>query len=236
MKLGDEIDGERSSWSFGGDVPGNFVKHAERSIPGYREGHQLVCHLSDFFMHDDSVCYELGTSTGELLRKLAEHNSHKPGCRWVGIDSVEEMVETARDYCAEIGNIEICCDDALKFPYDKADLFVSYYAVQFMPPRFRQDLFDLVYASLNWSGAFVLFEKVRGPDARFQDILTSLYVDFKKRKGFTADEILNKSDSLRGVLEPFSTQGNLDLLARAGFTDVTSIYKNMCFEGFLAIK
>jgi tRNA (cmo5U34)-methyltransferase len=38
------------------------------------------------------------------------------------------------------------------------------------------------------------------------------------------------------VLEPFSTQGNLDLLSRAGFKDVMTLIKYVCFEGFLAIK
>ena len=38
------------------------------------------------------------------------------------------------------------------------------------------------------------------------------------------------------VLEPFSTQGNLDLLHRAGFVDIIAVCKYLCFEGFLAIK
>ena len=49
-------------------------------------------------------------------------------------------------------------------------------------------------------------------------------------------EILGKASSLKGVLEPFSTRGNLDMLQRAGFVDVMTIFKHVCFEGFLAIK
>ena len=81
-----------------------------------------------------------------------------------------------------------------------------------------------------------MFEKVRGPDARFQDMSVALYNDFKSKNGFSADEILNKTSSLKGVLEPFSTEGNLGLLRRAGFTDIMSVMKWVCFEGFLAIK
>ena len=81
-----------------------------------------------------------------------------------------------------------------------------------------------------------MFEKVRGPDARFQDIFTSIYTDYKLEQGYSAEEIVNKAQSLKGVLEPFSTQGNLDLLARAGFVDVTTVMKHIPFEGFLAIK
>ncbi len=82
----------------------------------------------------------------------------------------------------------------------------------------------------------MLFEKVRAPDARFQDMIVSLYNDYKQREGFSADEILNKTSSLKSVLEPFSTEGNLGLLRRAGFVDVTTVMKYLCFEGFLAIK
>jgi tRNA (cmo5U34)-methyltransferase len=108
--------------------------------------------------------------------------------------------------------------------------------MQFTPPRHRQAIFDKIYNALNWGGAFIMFEKVRGPDARFQDICASLYNDFKVRQGFSPDEILSKTRSLKGVLEPFSTEGNLGLMRRAGFADMMSICKYICFEGFLAIK
>mgnify|MGYP001336674047 CR=1 FL=1 len=81
-----------------------------------------------------------------------------------------------------------------------------------------------------------MFYKVRGPHPRFQDIITQLYNDFKLRNGFTSEEIVEKTRSLKGVLEPFSTQGNLDLMARAGFKDVVTVQKYLAFEGFLAIK
>ena len=81
-----------------------------------------------------------------------------------------------------------------------------------------------------------MVEKVRGPDARFQDILNQVYIEFKLSQGFSESQIINKSKSLKGILEPFSTKGNLDLLKRAGFKDVLTVFKYACFEGFLAIK
>ena len=81
-----------------------------------------------------------------------------------------------------------------------------------------------------------MVEKVRGPDARFQDILSQVYIEFKLTQGFSETQIINKSKSLKGILEPFSTKGNLDLLKRAGFKDVLTVFKYACFEGFLAIK
>ena len=54
--------------------------------------------------------------------------------------------------------------------------------------------------------------------------------------GFTEKEIIAKTKSLKGVLEPFTTSENLRFLKRAGFKDFVTIQKNLNFEGFLAIK
>jgi tRNA (cmo5U34)-methyltransferase len=236
MKVGQGIETQRAGWSFDKEVADTFVEHVRQSVPFYDEGHELVCALSDYFLQDGCVACEIGTSTGQLLRKLAEHHAHKPGIRWIGIDPVANMIDKAKQHCAGLPNVELHVASAVDFEFDKTDLFVSYYCIQFIPPRQRQELFNLLYERLNWGGALVLFEKVRAPDARFQDILVSLYNDFKLRQGFSPEEVLNKTASLKGVLEPFSTEGNLGLLRRAGFTDVTTVMKYLCFEGFLAIK
>ncbi|RQY84395.1 methyltransferase domain-containing protein [Burkholderia stagnalis] len=236
MKVGHDIDVAPANWTFTGNVADTFVDHVRRSVPYYDAGHDLVCQLSDFFCHGDSICYEIGVSTGQLLRKLAEHHASKPGITWVGIDPVESMIAKARQHCIEVPNVELEVGDARLYGFEKSDLIVSFYCIQFIPPKDRQDVFNRIYERLNWGGAFILFEKVRAPDARFQDMVVSLYNDYKRREGFTADEILNKTASLKSVLEPFSTEGNLGLLKRAGFVDITTVMKYLCFEGFLAIK
>jgi len=236
MDVGDDISSGKAVWSFSGKMTESFVEHISRSVPFYAEGHELICHLSDYFVGPQSTVYELGCSTGELLAKLAAHNDHKPDVRFVGIDVEEDMIAQAGKTCADRSNIELHCADILDFGYQKADLVVAYYTLQFVPERARQQLIDTIYESLNWGGAFLLFEKVGAADARFQDIMSGLYRDFKRRNGYTAEQILNKETSLKGVLKPFSSQGNQDLLRRAGFVDLMTVMKYVCFEGFLAIK
>jgi len=236
MKVGQDIKSERSGWNFQDTVPKAFVDHVRLSVPWYDEGHDLICRLSDFFCLHDSVCYEIGVSTGELIKKVALHNKHKPDIRWIGLDVESAMIKKAEDHCIDVENIALQCEDIRLFDLEKSDFIMAYYCIQFIPARYRQDIFNKIYESLNWGGAFVLFEKVRAPDARFQDIQVALYNEFKLRNGFSAEEVINKSLSLKGVLDPFSTEGNLGLLQRAGFTDTMTIMKNICFEGFLAIK
>lgn len=234
--VGDGIGAGNAGWSFAGGVAKSFSAHVRRSVPLYDEGHELICRVSDYFVHEDSVVYELGVSTAALLAKLADRHRDKRGARFIGIDSEPSMLQQARREHGERPAMELECADINLFDYERTDLVVAYYTVQFVAPRIRQALFDRIYQALNWGGAFLLFEKVRAPDARFQDICSGIHTDFKLENGFGAEEILNKTRSLKGVLEPFSTQGNLDLLARAGFVDLMTIMKHIPVEGFLAIK
>lgn len=237
-KVGDGLPADRANWKFNGEVVDLFDDHISRSVPLYKEGHDLICDMSDFFIKPDSLCYEVGCSTGTLTLKLAIHNQKKPEARFIGIDIEKDMIKKASGKATKIKglNVSFIADDVIELEMDNADLIVCYYTVQFINTSVRQKLIDKLYSKLNWGGALLLFEKVHGADARFQDILSALYSDYKIRQGYSADEIIAKSRSLKGVLEPFSTQGNLDMLKRAGFVDINTVQKYLCFEGFLAIK
>lgn len=236
--VGDGLIVENANWKFSGEVAAKFDEHVNKSVPFYIEGQQLITHLSDFFIGDDSVCYDLGASTGALTLQLAEHNLPKSGAKFYGIDCEPEMIDIAlsKKSNMKLNNVDFIVDNVNEFHFEPCDLFVAYYTVQFIRPKIRQQLIQKIYESLNWGGAFIMFEKVRAKDARFQDITSALYTEFKLSNGYTADEVIGKARSLKGILEPFSTQGNMDMLKRAGFSDVISIMKYVNFEGFLAIK
>jgi tRNA (cmo5U34)-methyltransferase len=236
--VGDQLWADNGHWNFGEETAKNFDAHVLRSVPFYSEGHHLVCILSDFFIGPGSHAYEIGCSTGTLSIELAQRNAEKTGAHFTGVDIEASMIEIALRKKNErrLNNVDFIADDALSVDLNNLDLIVCYYTVQFVRPSIRQQLIDKLYRALNWGGALIMFEKVRGPDARFQDIATALYNDYKLEQGYHANEIMAKSRSLKGVLEPFSTQGNVDMLRRAGFEDISTIMKYICFEGFVAIK
>ena len=204
-KVGDGLPADRANWKFNGEVVDLFDDHISRSVPLYEEGHDLICDMSDFFIKPDSLCYEVGCSTGTLTLKLAIHNQKKPEARFIGIDIEKDMIKKASGKATKIKglNVSFIADDVIELEMDNADLIVCYYTIQFINTSVRQKLIDKLYSKLNWGGALLLFEKVHGADARFQDILSALYSDYKIRQGYSADEIIAKSRSLKGVLEPF---------------------------------
>ena len=120
-KVGNNIKAENANWKFSGETVENFDEHVLKSVPLYSEGHTLVCNLSDYFIKSDSIVYELGTSTGELLLKLAKHNMHKPTAQFIGIDIEEDMIKLANKKKKEQGipNVEFIVDDILHFTFGK---------------------------------------------------------------------------------------------------------------------
>lgn len=235
VMVGDAISASNAAWSFSEQVADKFDDHVSKSVPLYFEGQILVTELADFFLTKDSLCYEFGCSTGSLTLRLAERNDGRR-VRFVGLDVEDDMLDKAREKCASYDFVEFINQDIVSVDLEPCDLVVSYYTIQFIHPSVRQDIFNKIYVSLKWGGALIMFEKVRAPDARFQDICTAVYTDFKLRQGYSEAEIVGKARSLKGVLEPFSTEGNMDLMRRAGFKDIMTVFKHVPFEGFLAIK
>lgn len=235
VNVGEGIAADNARWSFD-NVSSSFDEHVRKSVPLYEEGHDLTCRLSDFFVRPGGVVYDVGTSTGTLARKLADWHRGKRGVRVIGVDPVASMIEHAEQRHGTRDDLRFLCADALTCEFQEANLITCYYTIQFIHPQIRQRVMDRLYANLAWGGGLILFEKVRAPDARFQDYMTQIYADFKLANGYDEREIVGKTRSLKGILEPFSTNGNIEMLHRAGFSDVITIQKWACFEGFLAIK
>lgn len=233
ISVGDGIGLKNQYWSFEGDVASVFDQHVAKSVPFYSVGHDLIVELSSFFLSGEGAkVLDVGSSTGLLAKRIADVY---PNADVTGIDLVDNMVlEANKNHKA--ANLTFRKQNFLEEDGELFDSIIMYYTLQFNSPAIRQELVDKVYRCLNWGGAFFLFEKVRGNDARFQDIFTGIYNDFKSRQGYSPEQIMAKSKSLRGVLEPFSSLGNYQMLERSGFADIAVVFKWACFEGILAIK
>jgi len=233
--VGSKIKSSNANWSFDGKVPKLFDTHVKKSIPLYEWSHQIGLEISDFFIKKNSLCYDIGCSTGTFLKKAASRNLNKKA-KFIGIDEINNMIKLAKVNCKNHKNVKFLNKNLLKVNFKKSDFITSYYTIHFTKPSERQKIFDKIYKSLNWGGAFLLFEKVRAPDARFQDITSLIYNEFKLSNGFTSNEIIEKSRSLKGILDPFSSNENIKFLKRSGFKDFMTIFKFITFEGFIAVK
>lgn len=235
MKVDKNLFAENSSWTFNKNVPKYFDEHIAKSVPMYHQMHWLCEQISDFYIKNDSIIYDIGCSTGSLLKKLAERHKNKKKVKYYGIDIVNEMIQFAK-LKNKNKQISFLNKNINKYNFYNTDFVISFYTLQFIHPKNRQDLLNKIYKKLNCGGALFLTEKVRSYDARTQDQMTTIYEEFKLYNGFTEAEITSKKKSLKGVLEPFSSEANIQMLKRAGFKDVSTVAKFVSFEGFLAIK
>jgi tRNA (cmo5U34)-methyltransferase len=227
------IKKSKGSWNFK-NMEKKFDNHIRKSIPLYEHTHDIILRYSHFFVHKDSNIYDLGCSTGKLIQKLSNYLNNKGN--YFGIDNEKTMANFAKKKFKKEKNIMIEFKDINQVKFKKSSYIISAYTLQFIKPETRLKLLKKIYKSLEWGGSFIYFEKVRAEDARFQEYATTIYNEFKLNNGFTASEILNKNLSLKGVMEPYSEKGNLTQLKAAGFKDISTIYKFLCFQGFLCIK
>ena len=235
-EAGNGIKVSSGGWTFKNLSSPQFNDHIRRSVPLYEEGHKLICQISEYFVHDNSICYELGTSSGVLLSKLATFHQGKKA-KFIGIDTEPNMIKEAKKTIRGLKNASAECGDVLLYPYKEADLFVSYYCIQFIPSKNRQELISRIFNALNKGGCFILFEKVLHANSRVQDMYNTLYnFDFKKAQGFKDNEIASKIRSLKGVLNPNTRLENIKMLTEAGFKNIAFCLCFLSFEGLIAIK
>ena len=146
------------------------------------------------------------------------------------------MIKKAKEKCKKNKDIKFLNKNFLNLKFNKSSFISSYFTIAFIEPSQKQKAFDKFYKSLNWGGGLLIFDKVRAPDARFQDIFSLIYQDFKIDKGHDYASIVAKSKSLKGILEPFSDKGNIFLLKNSGFKDITPVFQWLSFKGYLCIK
>ena len=67
-KLGDGIKiVKNEKWDFNNNVASQFIKHANKSIPGYEMGHDLIISIAKDILPPQARILDIGCSTGYLL-------------------------------------------------------------------------------------------------------------------------------------------------------------------------
>jgi len=189
-----------------------FDSHIKKSIPNYELLHNAVVGMSDYFKSESYPIYDLGCSTGNLLKAI--DHPHK-----IGIDN-------------QMG-IGLNADLNKPFVFDKSCIIISLFTMQFLEKSARKPLIKSIYESLIEGGAFIFAEKVYSEEGMIQDIFTFPYYEFKS-KNFSSSEILSKEKEIRGIMKPNTTKQNLAYLE--DFSSVSMFYKFFNFECYLCVK
>jgi len=232
----DTITAVPGEWRFDEDVSKAFDSHVRKSVPFYEEIQRMVLELSEYFVRDQSVVCDLGSSTGTTLDLLSTTHAGKDDVQFIGYDLSEFMISEAKKKVVR-PNVRFYRRNILDVEFSPPPNFVtSLFTLQFLTLAERRKLLLRIYQNLIEGGGLLFVEKVCAEHSSLEDIWTELYWDFKRRQGFTPEQILEKANSIRGVLKPLSADENRDLLFQSGFNQVEIFFKWYNWAGFLAVK
>jgi len=198
----------------------------------------MVVDLALHFAQKDSAIYDLGCSTGTLLRHLVKAIPKTKMIRFIGLDNSGPMLKKARGKLR--GHLERCelVEEDLESDFNLSDasIVIMNYTLQFIPPKRRTDMLKKIYKGLRPGGGLILIEKVRGESDGLNDLFIEQYHNYKRGQGYSKLEISKKREALENVLVPLKPGKNRDMLTGVGFRQVDVFFKWFNFAGFLAVK
>jgi len=232
----DTISAVPGEWRFDKNVSQAFDSHVRKSVPFYEEIQRMVIELSEYFVRDQSVVYDLGSSTGTTLDQLSTAHAGKEDAQFIGFDLSKFMIKEARKKVNR-ANVRFHHKNVLDVEFSPPANFVtSLFTMQFLTLAERRTLLRRIHDGLIEGGGLLIVEKVSAEHSVFEDMWTELYWDFKRRQGFTPEQILEKANSIRGVMKPLTIEENLDILWQTGYSRVDIFFKWYNWAGIVAIK
>lgn len=205
-----------------------FDRHISQSIVGYAGLVSDIISVSEYFVESGTQVYDLGCSTGKLVKTLA----HKyPDLVIHGIENELNF----KEHLSTKDNAVFHFKDVFDCDIRNTNFVTSVFTLQFLPIQDRKKLLEKIYSSMNKGGAFVLCEKMLAGDSKFQDMLSFMYYDHK-RQHFTDTAILEKEKSLRSIMKLLTLKEYVDMLHSVGFSRVEIFWRRYIFTGVIAIK
>jgi len=224
-------------FEFNSDVAEVFDDMLERSVPLYRQCQDLTVNWCKSLATPDRCIYDLGCSTGSLLRLLAESITI-PRVPLIGVDNSAAMLSKAREKLNNFPNSVDFIEANLNasFSFNDSCAIVMNYTLQFIPVENRASLLKKIYESLMPGGGFILNEKVLSENEVLSETFVEMHHDFKKGRGYSKMEISKKRDALENVLVPLKLSKTMTLVHEAGFAAVDIFFKWNNFAGLIALK
>lgn len=211
---------------FSFDTIQDFDQHILQSIPNYDVLWNMIHSMASYFVVADTNIYDLGCSTGKLLKSLPFDNSK------IGIDISDNLLPHNNDKRISFQNEDLnSCD----WDVDNACLVYSIFTMQFLKKMYMFDYLQTIHTGLIQGGALFLCEKIYQDHGAFQEVFSFSHYDYKS-KNFNPSDIYSKEKDLRSIMKPSTNSEILTMLEDAGFSKITTFWQSFNFIGYLAVK
>ena len=218
-----------------------FDEHIDKSIRGYQDLLSDIVSLSRYFVEKETNVYDIGCSTGKLTEAMLKKNQDIEDVHYYGIEVADGFVGDMKSREIKLNSdyswnkIKFLHEDVIDSMISNASLITSVFTLQFMSMRDRLPMIKKVYNGLNEGGAFIFAEKTICENAKFQEMITFNFYDYK-RKFFDTKDIMDKEQTLRNIMKPNTWKQIEKYIYDAGFKDVQPFWRNHMFVGAIAVK
>lgn len=231
--LFDEKKNRIADFTFNANVASVFDDMVNRSVPYYQEIQRMTCELAADFATPGSTLYDIGCSTATTM--LALDPLIDPSVKFIGYDNSPDMLEKARQKItasATTRSIDLVAADVHQgLAIENASVITMLFTLQFVRPLHRERLVKSLYNGLNDQGCLIMVEKLTCEHSMFNRLFIDHYYDYKRRVGYSENEISQKREALENVLIPYRFDENVTLLKEAGFTHVEQFFRWYNFTG-----
>ena len=215
---------------FSFDTIENFDNHIATHIRNYDGLQDLILYLADSFILTGKRVYDIGCSTGKLIRRLDTKYADRRA-EYIGIDINYNF---SKDF-VDSDTVKFNKADVTKgYNYTDASLIISLFTLQFIDPKDRLRVLDSIAESLDTGYGFILAEKTYPDSAFAYKVLEGGSTDYKLERT-PAEEVIEKEKAIRDIMRPFEEELLLSELKKR-FRSVTVIWSSFNFRSYLCIK
>ena len=221
----------RSIFNFNEKTTAHFQDMLYRSIPGYTQLQQLIVSCCVELLKPKQLLVDMGCSNANtllLLRKKIRLDE----VALLGIDISPSMCKLANKRLSKQLNstipYTILCQsisDPYKHPFNTG-IIISSLTLHFLNREKRLETLRLWRNKLyKNSGHLILVEKTFHSQQPYKHLFNLAHNQFRKQNNYLNQEILNKTQSLKGVLNPLSSSDVKSQVIEAGFSECHNLWQ-----------
>lgn len=183
-------------WTFESqNVAQNFDAHVREQLPWYELVTQAVSIVARQYIPEKGLVYDIGASTGNIGRSLAE-TIEKKSVEFIAIESSKEMAMKWD------GPGKLVITDARKYDFSTYDCAICFLVLMFLPVHEREWFIRELVSKIRKGGALLIVDKTKPTSGYPSVALSRLTIAGKVAAGAPADEIIEKELSLAGYQRP----------------------------------
>jgi len=225
-------------FAFDAQVVEVFPDMISRSVPGYNTIIDTIGRLSQRFVQQDTLIYDLGCSLGAATLAMRKRIKNTK-CKIIAVDNSPAMIERCTMHINAFKGetpVEVIEANIQDVEVTNASMVVLNFTLQFVDKADRQSLINNIADGINDGGILVISEKISHGDSVIDEHLIDLHHNFKRANGYSELEVAQKRTALENVMRTDSVEQHIQRLKEAGFSHVSPWFQCFNFISFIAIK